>query len=225
MEKETFHLALILDGNRRWAQRRGLPRLLGHRRGAENLRKLLPIFIAQGITHLTAYTLSTENLRERDAAELKSLFREIERFARDEKIFFENEIRLNIFGELKNFPVSTKKILQKLVQKTSRHKKLSLNLALGYGGRAELVMAANALSKAKKRATEKNFGQFLFSGKQPDPDLLIRTGGTQRLSNFLLWQLAYAELYFSEKLWPEFDEQELIKILDWFKNQQRNFGK
>ncbi|MFH0834635.1 MAG: polyprenyl diphosphate synthase [Patescibacteria group bacterium] len=223
--ENSFHLALILDGNRRWAQRRGLPRLLGHRRGVENLRKLLPAFIANGITHLTVYALSTENLRERNSIELKNLFQLIEKFSADDKDFFEHEIRINVLGDIAKFPAKTKRALQKLIAKTAQHKKLVLNLALGYGARAEIVRAANEFVKSGKRATEQNFGKFLFSGKQTDPDLLIRTGGQQRLSNFLLWQLAYSELYFSEKLWPEFDEQELIKILDWFKNQQRNYGK
>ncbi len=225
MQANSFHLAIILDGNRRWAQKRGLPRLLGHRRGVENLRKLLPVFIASGITHLTTYALSTENLRERNTTELKSLFQLIEKFAKDDKIFFEHEIRLEVFGELKDFPSSTKKVLQNLIAKTSQHKKLVLNLALGYGSRAEIVRAANALIKAGKRATEKNFAQELFSSGQPEPDLLIRTGGTKRLSNFLLWQLAYAELFFSEKMWPEFDAAELEKALEFFRAQQRNFGK
>ncbi|MFA6458317.1 MAG: polyprenyl diphosphate synthase [Patescibacteria group bacterium] len=225
MHLNSFHLAIILDGNRRWAQKRGLPRLLGHRRGVENLRKLLPVFIASGITHLTAYALSTENLRERNTTELKNLFQLIEKFAKDDKIFFEHEIRLEVFGELKNFPSSTKKALQNLIAKTHKHEKLVLNLALGYGSRAEIIRAANALIKAGKRATEKNFSQELFSSDQPEPDLLIRTGGTKRLSNFLLWQLAYAELFFSEKMWPEFDAAELEKALEFFRAQQRNFGK
>lgn len=221
----SFHLAVILDGNRRWAQKRGLPRLLGHRRGVENLRKLLPVFIQNGITHLTAYTLSTENLLERSTSELRNLFQLIERFAKDDAIFFENEVRLKVFGELKNFPSSTKKALQNLADKTQHHEKLVLNLAVGYGGRAEIIRAANVLIKAQKRATEKNFAQELFSANQPEPDLLIRTGGKKRLSNFLLWQLAYAELYFTEKMWPEFDAAELEKALEFFHQQKRNFGR
>jgi len=220
-----FHLAIILDGNRRWAQKRGLPRLLGHRRGVENLRKLLPTFIANEITHLTAFALSSENLRERSTSELKNLFNLIEKFATNDAIFFENEICVNIFGELRDFPTSTKKVLRKLVERTSRHKKLILNLALGYGARAEIIRTANSFVKSGKRATEKNFARELFSREQPDPDLLIRTGGTKRLSNFLLWQLAYSEFYFSEKMWPEFDAAELEVALGFFHEQKRNFGK
>lgn len=223
--ENSFHLALILDGNRRWAKKRGLPRLVGHRRGVENLRKLLPTFIENGITHLTTYTLSTENLTQRNASELKNLFLLVEKFAADDAIFFENEIKLNVFGELKGFPSSTKRALRKLSEKTKKHKRLTLNLAIGYGSRAEIVRATNEFVKSGRRATEKNFAEFLFSGNQPDPDLLIRPGGKKRLSNFLLWQLAYAEFYFTEKMWPEFDAAELEKALDWFQEQKRNFGK
>ena len=199
--------------------------MVGHRHGVENLKKLLPVFIANGITHLTTYALSTENLRERSTSELANLFREIERFASEENIFHANEIRLNIFGELTSFPASTKKVLRKMVEQTKHHKKLIFNLAVGYGSRAEIVRAANEFVKSGKRATEKNFSKFLFSDNQPDPDLLIRTGGKKRLSNFLLWQLAYTEFYFSEKMWPEFDQAELEKALEFFHDQQRNFGK
>ena len=220
-----FHIAIILDGNRRWARKRGLPRIIGHRRGVENLKKLLPVFIARNIKILTVYALSTENLQERNAVELKSLFQEIERFAQQPEIFHQYEIRLRLFGELIKFPASTKKALNKLVRDTKKYDRLNLNLALGYGSRDEIVRAANKLLRSGKRATEKSLSRALDSGEQPDPDLLIRTGGKSRLSNFLLWQLAYTELYFTEKLWPEFDEAELIKALNWFQEQQRNFGR
>ena len=223
--KNIFHLALILDGNRRWARRRGLPRFVGHRRGVENLRKLLPVFVENGITHLTAYALSTENLAGRNPSELKSLFELVEKFAADDAVFFENKIRVNIFGELKKFPTSTKKVLRDLVERTKKHENLVLNLPLGYGARSEIVRAANELVKSGRRATEQNFAKFLFSENQPDPDLLIRTGGSKRLSNFLLWQLAYSEFYFSEKMWPEFDAAELETALEFFREQKRNFGK
>lgn len=223
--ENSFHLALILDGNRRWAKKRGLPRLLGHRRGTENLRKLFPVFIKNKITHLTIYVLSTENLKNRNTSELANLFHLIEKFTTDDAIFFENEIHLKVFGELKKFPTSTKKALRKLMERTSQHKKLILNLALGYGARAEIIHATNNFVKLGKRATEKNFARELFSTNQPDPDLLIRTGGKKRLSNFLLWQLAYSEFYFSEKMWPEFDAAELEIALEFFRKQKRNFGK
>ncbi|MCF7836118.1 di-trans,poly-cis-decaprenylcistransferase [Candidatus Gracilibacteria bacterium] len=225
MKKKDFHLAIILDGNRRWAKKNHLPVAFGHRRGVENLRKLLPIFVANGISHLTAYALSTENLQERTANELRNLFRLIEKFAADDAIFLENEIRVNIFGELRNFPNSTKKALRNLVAKTQQHHNLVFNLAVGYGSRAEIVRAANFFVKSGQRATEKNFAKFLFSENQPNPDLLIRTGGKRRISNFLLWQLAYAELYFTEKMWPEFGKKELVEALSWFHKQQRTFGK
>jgi undecaprenyl diphosphate synthase len=220
-----FHLAIILDGNRRWARKRRLPSALGHHKGIENLRKLLPTFIQNNITHLTTYALSTENLEKRTKSELQNLFTLIEKFAKNDDIFFENEIQLNIFGELKKFPTSTKKTLNKLVEKTKKHRKLIFNLALGYGSRKEIIRAANKFVKLSKRATEKSFEKKLYSYNQPAPNLLIRTGGKQRISNFLLWQLAYTELYFTEKMWPEFNEQELEKALQWYAEQKRTFGK
>ena len=220
--KKSFHLAIIIDGNGRWARRRALPKSIGHRRGVENLKKLLPACIANGITHLTVYALSTENLKERSVGELKNLFREIERFAAEEKIFQEHKIRLQLMGTLSKFPASTKRVLRQLVNRTKNYRQLNLNLALGYGGRDEIIRAANAL---KQTATECSFSALLDSGDQPDPDLLIRTGGKCRLSNFLIWQLAYAELYFTDKMWPEFSEEELGKALSWFRKQKRNFGR
>jgi undecaprenyl diphosphate synthase len=202
-----------------------LPAALGHRRGVENLRKLLPSFIEHKITNLTVYALSTENLKERKASELKHLFRLIEKFIADDTVFFENKIQVNVFGELRNFPSSTKKALKDLVERTRPHKKLTLNLALGYGGKNEIVEACNKFVKSGKKANEKTFEKALYSSNQPTVDLLIRTGGKKRISNFLLWQLAYAELCFIDKMWPEFDEAELKKILKWFHKQQRNFGK
>jgi len=225
VKKRDFHLALILDGNRRWAKKKHLPAAFGHRRGVENLRKLLPIFVANKISHLTTYALSTENLQERTTSELRNLFRLIEKFAVDDAVFLENKIRVNIFGELRNFPNSTKKALQNLVTKTQQHQKLIFNLAVGYGSRAEIIRAANSFVKSGQRATEKSFAKFLFSENQPNPNLLIRTGGKRRISNFLLWQLAYAEFYFCEKMWPDFDAAELKKTLNWFHEQKRTFGK
>ncbi len=225
MKNSFFHLAIILDGNRRWARKRGLPAAIGHKKGAENLRKLLPAFIAHGITHLTVFALSTENLKERNTSELKNIFRGIELFAKDEEIFRVNKIRLQLFGNLTKFPTTTKKVLRNLMERTKNYRELTLNLALDYGGRDEIVRAANKFVKSGRRATEKSFGETLDSGRQSDPDLLIRTGGKQRISNFLIWQLAYAELYFTEKMWPEFNEVELKKALEWFHEQKRTFGK
>lgn len=223
--QQLLHLALILDGNRRFARRRGLPRFIGHRRGIENFKKLLSVFSRFEVGTVTAYALSTENIHSRGVLELRNLFREIERFAADFETFAANEIRVRIFGELKNFPTSTKRVLQKLVRTTADFRKLNLNLCLGYGGRAEIVRAARKLVKAGRPISEKSFAAALDSAGQSDPDLLIRTGGSSRLSNFLPWQLAYTELYFTEKLWPEFNEAELAKAIKWFREQQRNFGK
>lgn len=221
----SFHIAIILDGNRRWARKRGLPRIIGHKKGADNLKRLLPTFIENKVTHLSVYALSTENISERNQAELKSLFREIEKLSKDISIFHDNGIRLRVFGDIRKFPTSAKKVIKKLVYETREHKNLNLNLALGYGSRDEILRAIKKLKKSGQAITEKKFNLALDSGGQPDPDLLIRPGGKSRLSNFLLWQLAYAELYFTDKLWPEFDENELKKAIMWFQDQQRNFGR
>jgi undecaprenyl diphosphate synthase len=223
--ESNLHIALILDGNRRWAKSRGLPRMLGHRKGIETLRKLLPVFIARGVTEASAYALSTENIAERDATELRNLFKEIEKLAQDLELFHSNQICLKILGSLQQFPASTRKAILKAVKATAKHKALKLNLALGYGGRDEILRAAKKLVKSNKAITLNNFNKALDTAGGRNPDLLIRTGGKQRLSNFLPWQLAYTELYFTEKMWPEFDEKELVKALEWFATQQRNFGK
>ena len=223
--ESKFHIALILDGNRRWAKSRGLPRMLGHRRGIENLKHLLPHFIENRIDEISAYALSTENIAERDATEIRNLFREIERLGKDLELFEKHQIRVKLLGNLSKFPASTKRILKNLVEKTAKNQALQLNLALGYGSRDEILRACKQLVKSRKAINPSNFEKALDTAGGRNPDLLIRTGGKQRLSNFLLWQLAYSEFYFTEKFWPEFDEKELAKALDWFYSQQRNFGK
>lgn len=220
-----FHIAFILDGNRRWAKARGLPKRIGHHRGVQNFKTLLPACIRQGVTHVTAYALSTENLKERDAAELKGLFAEIKLFGADLKTFHEHQIRIQVFGRLSAFPADVQAVLKRAIRETAHYTKLHANLALAYGGRDELIRAAKKLAKSDKPFTEKNFTSYLDSAGQPDPDLLVRTGGKKRLSNFLPWQLAYSELYFTDKMWPEFDEAELKTAIAWFLAQGRNFGK
>lgn len=220
-----MHLALILDGNRRWARARGLPAAYGHHRGVQNLKNLLPALLSRGVQTVTAYALSTENLRERDSTELANLFAEIQKFAAEQTTFHAHEIRVQILGELADFPADVRATLAALVAATAGYEKLTLNLALGYGGRAEIVRAAALLAAEARAFSEENFADALYSAGQTDPDLLIRTGGKQRLSNFLPWQLAYTELYFTPKFWPEFDAAELDAALAWYAAQQRNFGK
>ncbi len=222
---EEIHLAIILDGNRRWAAAKGYPAAYGHHRGVQNLKNLLPAFIQQKVASVTVYALSTENLTERSASELKNLFREIEWFGKDLKTFRANEVQVKVYGRLGKFPARTQRVLKTLLKETKNYEKLTLNLCLAYGGRDEIVRATNKLIKTGKRATEKTFALALDSSSAPDPDLLIRTGGKTRLSNFLPWQLAYSELYFTPKMWPEFNEKELKKTLTWYKRQKRNFGK
>jgi undecaprenyl diphosphate synthase len=220
-----MHIAFILDGNRRWAKARGLPKRIGHHRGVQNFKTLLPACIEQGVTHVTAYALSTENLKERDGAELRGLFAEIKLFGSDLATFHQHQIRIQVLGRLSAFPTDVQQVLKKAIRETAKYTKLHANLALAYGGRDELVRAAKHLAKSGKPCTEKNFESFLDSAGQPDPDLLVRTGGKKRLSNFLPWQLAYTELYFTDVMWPDFDAKELKKSIAWYEAQGRNFGK
>lgn len=220
-----MHIALILDGNRRWAQGQKLPKLIGHKRGVENLKRLLPVFTKNQINWLTVFALSTENLASRSELELKNLFQIIEKFGCDLTFFQQHQIRVRIFGSGGELPESTQTVLQRLVQKTQKNTKLNFNLAINYGGRNEIIRAAQKLRQTRQVFSEENLNRALDSRGQPDPDLLIRTGGQQRLSNFLPWQLTYTELYFTTKMWPEFREVDLNCAIKFFHKQQRNFGK
>lgn len=220
-----MHVALILDGNRRWAKKNSLAKMLGHKRGLENLKKLLPNFIEEQVEWLTIFVLSTENLASRSQSELQNLFQLIEVFGQDLTLFERYQIRVKIFGCPKGLPVSTQKVLKRLTNATKSYAKLNLNLALNYGGQAEIVRAAQKLQKNGQKISIANFAQALDSRGQPEPDLLIRTGGQKRLSNFLPWQMVYTELYFLAKMWPEFQAQDLKKALNFYHRQKRNFGK
>lgn len=220
------HIAIIMDGNRRWAKKRALSTFLGHRAGVENVRKIVRAARKLRVKYLTLYTFSTENWK-RSKEEVKYLMGLIERAMTkyiDE--FDQQNARVNIFGDLEDFPPKLQKIIQVGVKKLAKNNGLVLNLALNYGGRAEILMAAQEASR-KKEFSEKNFAKHLYSGKAkvPDPDLIIRTGGEMRLSNFLLWQAAYSELYFSEKMWPDFSEKDLKKAIKDFQDRKRRFGK
>jgi undecaprenyl diphosphate synthase len=220
-----MHLALILDGNRRWAKSLGKSTAYGHRKGIGNLKTILPAVIAADVTTVTCYALSTENIKERSPLELKSLYAIFRAFAANTRIFDQHRIRVKIIGRLDLLPANTRDALQKLVKHTSKYAGLTLNLAIGYGGRDEIVRAVSRLRKSGKPTTEKNLASCLDTAGQSDPDLLVRTGRKSRTSNFLPWQLAYTELYFTDKYWPEFDAAELAKALEWYHSQKRTFGK
>lgn len=221
-----MHIALILDGNRRWAKKRGYPVFFGHKKGIDNLEKILKICAKdEEIKYISAFALSTENMK-RDKKELKNLFDLIERFAKKTKKFIEYQITVKPIGDFSVFPISTKNALKNLQKETIGGKNLYFAPALHFGGRDEIVRAVNKLLKSGvKKITEDIFSKTLDTAKMPPVDLLIRTGGKNRLSNFLLWECAYAEIYFSEKMWPEFEKNDLYEAIEFFKKTQRNFGK
>ena len=218
------HVAIIMDGNGRWGMKNKKSRNLGHKAGLETVESILKETIKKKIEYLTLYAFSTENWK-RPKKEINFLFNLLEEFLiKKTNQLNKNDIKLQIIGKKNLFTPKLKKILQKAEKITKDNKRLQINLALNYGSKSELVNTINLIKKNKKKITEKNIDLNLYTRGIPDPDLLIRTGNTKRLSNFLLWQLAYSEIYFVKKLWPEFNIKDYNKILDNYKNLKRNFG-
>ena len=218
------HVAIIMDGNGRWGLKNKNSRNAGHKAGLNTVEKIIRETIKNKIKFLTLYAFSTENWK-RPKKEIKYLFSLLENFLimRIEELHKQN-IKLKIIG-VKNFSSKLNKLLNKSEKKTFKNTKLQINLALNYGSKVELINAFKNLKKSKDKINEKNLTKHLQTKNIPDPDILIRTGNTQRLSNFLLWQLAYSEIFFEKKLWPEFNEKDYYKIIKKFKNIKRNFGK
>ncbi len=217
------HVAIIMDGNGRWGLKNNNSRNAGHKAGLKTVEKIIKASIKNKIKHLTLYAFSTENWK-RPKKEINFLFNLLENFLKNriEELHKQN-IKLKIIGN-KNFTKKLNKLLISAEKKTSKNRKLQINLALNYGSKLELLNAFKNLKKNKDKINEKNLNKYLQTKYIPDPDLLIRTGNTKRLSNFLLWQLAYAEIFFEKKLWPEFNENDYNKILKKFKKIKRNFG-
>ena len=218
------HVAIIMDGNGRWGLKNKNSRNAGHKAGLKTVEKIIRESIKNKIKFLTLYAFSTENWK-RPKKEINYLFSLLESFLinRIEELNKQN-IRLKIIG-VKNFSKKLNKLLITSEKKTSKNKKLQINLALNYGSKFELINAFRELEKKRDKINEKNLVKYLQTKNIPDPDLLIRTGNTHRLSNFLLWQLAYSEIFFEKKLWPDFNEKDYNKIINKFKNIKRNFGK
>ena len=218
------HVAIIMDGNGRWGLKHKNSRNAGHKDGLTTVEKIIKETIRNKIKFLTLYAFSTENWK-RPKKEINYLFNLLENFliSRIGELHKQN-IKLKIIG-VKNFSSKLNNLLKKSEKKTSNNSKLQINLALNYGSKFELINAFKDLRKNNEKINEKNLSKYLLTKNIPDPDLLIRTGNTQRLSNFLLWQLAYAEIFFEKKLWPEFNEKDYNKIIKKFKNIKRNFGK
>ena len=218
------HVAIIMDGNGRWGLKHKNSRNSGHKAGLNTVEKIIKETLRNKIKFLTLYAFSTENW-QRPKKEINYLFSLLENFltSRIDELHKQN-IKLKIIG-VKNFSKKLNNLLNKSEKKTSKNRKLQINLALNYGSKFELINAFKSLKKNNEKINEKNLSKYLQTKNIPDPDLLIRTGNTHRLSNFLLWQVAYAEIFFEKKLWPEFNEKDYNKIIKKFKNIKRNFGK
>ncbi len=217
------HVAIIMDGNGRWGLKYQNSRNAGHKAGLKTVEEIIKETIKNNIKFLTLYAFSTENWK-RPKKEINYLFNLLENFLINRVDELNNQkIKLKIIGN-KNFSKKLNKLLKYSEKKTSQNKVLQINLAINYGSKIELINAFKALSKNKKKINEKNFIKYLQTKNIPDPDLLIRTGNTNRLSNFLLWQLAYAEIFFEKKLWPDFSSTDYRKIIKKFKKIKRNFG-
>ena len=218
------HVAIIMDGNGRWGLKNKNSRNEGHRAGLNTIENILKETIKQKIKFITLFTFSTENW-SRPQKEIKYLFKLLENFLLNKiENLNKRNIKLKIIG-YKNFSSELNKLLRNSENLTAKNTKLQINLALNYGSKIELIETFKKLKKFKKKFTETNVSKHLLTNGIPDPDLLIRTGNTKRLSNFLLWQMAYTEIYFEKKLWPEFKVIDYKKIIKKFKSTKRNFGK
>jgi len=218
------HVAIIMDGNGRWGIKHKGSRNAGHRAGLYTVETVIDACIKEQIKHLTLYTFSTENWK-RPKKEIDFLFNLLENFL-TKKIenLIKKKIKLKFIGELNKLPITLKKLIKKSEIKTLKNLGIQINVALNYGSKNELINSIRIINNKGIPVNEKNIDKNLFTKDIPEPDLMIRTGNTQRLSNFMLWQLAYTEIFFEKKLWPEFNKKDFMKILTKFKAVKRNFG-
>ncbi len=221
------HIAIIMDGNGRWAEARGLSRSEGHLAGAKNIGKVVDAAAELGIESLTLYAFSTENWK-RPEPEVTALMQILKEFAVSElPAMMKNGVRLRTIGRTNDLPAASRMALLKAIDMTKNNTGFTINIALSYGGRAEIVDAVNKILKERKSdkpVTEDEFRNYLYLPDMPDPDLLIRTGGNLRVSNFLLWQISYSELYVTPTYWPDFGKEELQKAIESFDGRERRFG-
>ena len=219
------HIAIIMDGNGRWGKKKGKSRNFGHLNGIKVIENIVKTSLKIKIPILTFYTFSTENWK-RPKREIGFLFKLIDHYFNKEiNNLVKSNIRINIIGNIKTLPKKVKARLIESMKRTIKCKKILVNLAINYGSKDEIIKAANAIRRKKAFFSIKNFESNFYTKGIPNPDILIRTGGKKRLSNFLLWQLAYTELYFIDKLWPDFKIADYQKIINHFKKVKRNFGK
>jgi undecaprenyl diphosphate synthase len=225
------HIAIIMDGNGRWARKRGLPRTAGHKAGMESVKEIVETCNELGVKVLTLYAFSTENWK-RPKKEIRLLMDYLKDFlAKYSNEFNKKNIKLNAIGQLEKLPQSARNRLISTIEMTKGNQGLILNLALSYGGRAEIIEAVKKLVKdvqdkkfSPEQIDENIFSSYLHTGGLPDPDLLIRTSGEMRISNFLLWQISYSELYITNKLWPDFRQGDLVKAINEYSQRKRRFG-
>jgi undecaprenyl diphosphate synthase len=231
-ERLPRHIAIIMDGNGRWAKRRNQPRVFGHRQGAKSVRKVVEAAARLGINNLTLYTFSTENWN-RPKHEIKTLMKLLVNALKNELgLMMKNNIRLNAIGHTDMMPTNVQQELQEVLDETKENSGLVLTLALSYGARQEILRAVQEISHKVKNniisvenVDDNIINKHLYTQNLPDVDLLIRTSGEVRISNFLLWQIAYAELYFTDELWPDFNETSLHKAIADYQKRERRFGK
>lgn len=223
------HIAIIMDGNRRWARKRALPDIKGHQAGADRLEEIVEAAEKLGVKTVTVYALSTENITERAKREIGGLFNLLRRGYHSKlKKMMQRGVSVSVLGELEGLPAFIKRIINEIRKTYIKNESIKLNIALNYGGKKELVAAIKDIVKKGidvKKINEEIIAKHLYTNGQPDPELVIRTGGRSRLSNFLLWQTAYSEFYFTRTLWPDFGSGQLRKAIQWYQSQKRNFGK
>jgi len=230
-ERLPKHVAIIMDGNGRWAEKHAFPRVRGHRKGAESVRTIVTSSRKLGIEYLTLYAFSEENWK-RPPHEVNALMKLLGSFLKRElKEMKENGIRLNVIGRTDKLPATTQGVLMDTIAQTSHGERMVLTLALSYGGRQEILDAVRSLAQKVKSGildpgdiTEDQFSGSLYTNGMPDPDLLIRTSGEYRISNFLLWQISYSEIYITPTLWPDFGEPEFLKAISEYQKRDRRFG-
>ena len=217
------HIAIIMDGNGRWAKGKNRPRVFGHKAGADTLRKIVKYCGNIGVKYLTVYAFSTENWKrsQEEVSALMTLFKTY--INSEKKMLLENKVRFMVSGREEGVSESLLKAIRELEKETSKDYKMTLNIAFNYGGRAEIIDAIKKAREMGEEITEENFSKFLYNDI-PDPELIIRTSGELRISNFLLWQLAYSEIYITDVYWPDFDEKELDKAIESYNKRERRFG-
>jgi len=218
------HVAIIMDGNGRWALQRGKSRNYGHQCGLKTIEKIVDYSIKKKISYLTLFTFSSENWK-RPKKEVNFLFKLLENYFKKYLLkVIKNGIKVKIIGNKSGLTINLRKIIKLAENKTRKNKKISLQLALNYGSKQEIINSMKIINKKKQKITIKNFVKNLYTFGIPEPEILIRTGGRRRLSNFMLWQISYAEIFFVKKMWPDFNNNDLQNILNKYKKIKRNFG-